>query len=126
VNRIKGDLSRVAYRELELVGRGMRVPDGMGVVVTSEETWDDDDGSERIVVEDVSDGSDDTISVVVVVIDGAVTVAGGGGAEWKMLGEYMRCYWRKKNKLERVMMTVVRTVVNVVKGSSTREEVRGP
>lgn len=48
-----------------------------------------------------------------------------------MLGEYMRRYLReKKNKLVRVMMTVVRmVVVNVVDrvvGSSTREEVRGP
>lgn len=91
VNRIKRDLSKLAYRELEFVGGrgGTRVPDVAGVLRTLEEgSWDDDDWSGRVVV--VCGGSDVTNKVVVVVRDGFVTVVVSGEAEWRILGEYMR------------------------------------
>lgn len=93
-------MTKLAYRELEFVGGGgTRVPDGTGVLRALEGSWgnDDDCGSERDVVVVVSGGSDVTSKVVVVVKDGCVTVTGGGGAtKWGRLGEYMRCYSRRK------------------------------
>ena len=83
VNRVKRDLSKLAYRELEFVGGGggTRVPDVAGVLRTSEEgSWDDDDdggGSGRTVVVVVCGGGDVTNKVVVVVKDESVTVVGG-------------------------------------------------
>lgn len=58
-------------------------------------------------------GGEDRNNVVVVVEDGSVTVIGGGPVEGG-LGEYMRHFLRKKDRLERVTVTVVRTVMNLV------------
>jgi len=52
-------------------------------------------------------------NVVVVVEDGSVTVIGGGAVE-RGLGEYMRNFLKKKDRLVRVTVTVVRTVMNLV------------
>ena len=95
MNRNKRELRKLAYRELEFVGEGTRVPDAMGVLRTLEGTWDEDDDvdeSARIVVVVVSGGGDVTNKVVVVVKDGGsrVIIVGGEGAEWRRLGEYMR------------------------------------
>ena len=84
-------MSKLAYKAPE-PGGGARVPDGLGVLRTTE--GDDDEGeAERIVDVLVWGGVDGTSNVVVVVPDGLVTVVGGPGL--RRLGEYMRLFSRK-------------------------------